>query len=88
MLQKPTSLLRECSESFSIVPTGVPYFNHAGIFDELAQQPVEIFAVERSILERHGKLDQQRAQPSFAGNGVQAFASAEFVFVCRADGCG
>ena len=35
-----------------------------------------------------GKLDEERAQPSFAGEGVEAFAGAGFVFVGGANGGG
>jgi len=36
----------------------VAHLDHAGIFDETAQQAVKIFAVEGSVFERHRKLDE------------------------------
>src|SRR5205807_8529490 len=40
------------------------------------------------IFERDGKLDEQRAQASLVGYGVEAFTGADFVLVGGADGRG
>src|SRR5207248_1591207 len=82
------AVLREGGERGGVVPTGVAHFDHARIFDELAQQAIEIFAVQRGIFERHGKLDEQRAQLPFPGKGVEAFAGAGFVVVGGTDAGG
>ena len=44
-------LLREGGQSFRIVPARVAHLHHPRIFDELPQQAIEIFTVERSVLE-------------------------------------
>ena len=81
MLQKPTFLCGECGQRFRVVPTGVAHLDDARILDELAQQAVEIFAIQRSVFERNRELDEQRAEPAFGGEDVEAFAGAGFVFV-------
>ena len=48
----------------------------------------EIFAVQRSIFERNWKLNQQRAQLSFAGQRFQSFPRQGFVFIVGLDGRG
>ncbi len=88
MLQKPSILLGKRGQRCGVVPAGVAHFHHSRIFDELAQQALQIIAVERGVFERHGELDQQRAEVSFVGDRVEAFAGAGFVFVGGTDGRG
>ena len=42
----------EIRQRLGVVPTGVADFDDARIFDELAQQAVEILAVQRCVFER------------------------------------
>ena len=49
--------LCEGGEGVGVVPGGVAHFDDARIFDELTEQAVEIFAIERSVFEGDGKLD-------------------------------
>ena len=41
------------------------HFDHARVLDELAQEPLEILAVEARVFEGHWELDQERAQLPF-----------------------
>ena len=88
MLQKATFWWANEARVSAIVPAGVAHFDDARIFDELAQQPVEIFAVQRSVFERQGKLNEERAEASVIGESVETFAGASFVFVSGTDGRG
>src|SRR5437762_9824141 len=58
--------LHKIGDSLRIVPAIVPDFHHAWILNELPRQVLHILAVERRVLERDGKLNEQRAQPALA----------------------
>src|SRR5580704_14452591 len=77
--------LLEFADRFRIVPTIVAHFDHARKFDELPQQVLQILAVERSVLERDGKLNEQSAEFSGRGQRVESFAGQPFVFVIGLD---
>src|ERR1035438_7495417 len=75
----------EFGDRFRLVPTLVAHFDHSRILDELPQQLLQVFAVQRGVLERDGKLDEQRAQLAFRGQRVQTLSGKPFVLVIRAD---
>ena len=79
-------LVGERGEGFGVVPTGVAHFDDARIFDELAQEPIEIFAIERSVFERQGELNEEGAEASVIGENVETFTGASFVVVSGTDG--
>jgi len=81
-------LVRERGESFGVVPTGVAHFDDAGILDELAEEAIEIFAVERSVLERQRELNEEGAETSVIGEDVKTLTGASFVVVGGTDGRG
>src|SRR5438445_31219 len=80
--------LHKIGDSLRIVPAIVPDFHHAWILNELPRQVLHILAVERRVLERDGKLNEQRAQPALTCKRFKSLPSELFVFVIRADAGG
>src|SRR5216110_1379783 len=80
--------LHKIGDSLRIVPAIVPDFHHAWILNELPRQVLHILAVERRVLERDGKLNEQRAQPALACKRFKSLPRELFVFVIRADAGG
>src|SRR5947208_9955602 len=80
--------LHKIGDSLRIVPAIVPDFHHAWILNELPRQVLQILAVERRVLERDGKLNEQRAQPALTCKRFKSLPSELFVFVIRADAGG
>ena len=64
MLQKPTFSCAKAPRVAASFQLEWRDFDYARILDELAQQALEVFAVERSVFEGHGELDQQGAEQS------------------------
>src|SRR5437660_605656 len=75
--------LHKIGDSLRIVPAIVPDFHHAWILNELPRQVLHILAVERRVLERDGKLNEQRAQPALTCKRFKSLPSELFVFVIR-----
>src|ERR1700689_4783204 len=68
-------------QGFGLVPTFVADLDYSWILDELAEKLVEIFAVETGVLERDGKLDQQRSEHVFGGQRFEAFTGQALVLL-------
>src|SRR2546425_8652353 len=76
--------LHKIGDSLLIVPAIMPDFDHARILNELPRQVLHILAVERRVLERDGKLNEQRAQPALTRKRLKSLPSAMYVFVIPA----
>src|ERR1700690_1811349 len=75
----------EFGDRLRIIPALVPHLDHPRILDELPQQQFQIFAVQTRVLERNRKLNEQRAELAFRGQGIESLARQPFVLIIRTD---